>query len=98
MSGAHYRGSRRRAERGADNRRLAHNRRLAATFFPPAMMIIPEVAAIEAEARRWRRHLHAHPETAFEERDTAAFVAERLRELGVPVHTALAKTGVVGVL
>lgn len=62
------------------------------------MMIIPEVAAIEAEARRWRRHLHAHPETAFEERDTAAFVAERLREFGLPVHTALAKTGVVGVL
>ncbi|HEX8741208.1 MAG TPA: M20 aminoacylase family protein [Casimicrobiaceae bacterium] len=62
------------------------------------MMIIPEVAAIEAEARRWRRHLHAHPETAFEERDTAAFVAERLRDFGLPVHTGLAKTGVVGVL
>ena len=62
------------------------------------MMIIPEVAAIEADARRWRRHLHAHPETAFEERDTAAFVVDRLREFGLPVHTALAKTGVVGVL
>ena len=26
-----------------------------------------------------RRHLHANPELAFEEHETAAFVAERLR-------------------
>jgi amidohydrolase len=47
----------------------------------------------------WRRHLHAHPETAFEEHDTAAFVAERLAELeGVTVETGIAGTGVVGTL
>ncbi|MGH8801188.1 MAG: amidohydrolase, partial [Casimicrobiaceae bacterium] len=62
------------------------------------MTIIPEVAAVEADARSWRRHLHAHPETAFEETATAAFVAERLRAIGLTVHTGLAKTGVVGVL
>lgn len=62
------------------------------------MMIIPEVAAAEAEARAWRRHLHAHPETAFEETATAAFVAERLKSFGLTVHTGLAKTGVVGVM
>jgi len=48
--------------------------------------------------RRWRHHLHAHPETAFEEVATAAYVAERLRSFGLEVHTGLAKTGVVGVL
>ncbi|MBS0328136.1 MAG: amidohydrolase [Proteobacteria bacterium] len=62
------------------------------------MMIIPEVAQLDVEARRWRHHLHAHPETAFEERDTAAFVAERLAAFGLAVHTGLAKTGVVGIL
>jgi metal-dependent amidase/aminoacylase/carboxypeptidase family protein len=31
----------------------------------------------------WRRHIHAHPETAFEEVDTARYVADRLRSFGV---------------
>ncbi|MFO1282898.1 MAG: M20 aminoacylase family protein [Burkholderiales bacterium] len=62
------------------------------------MNLVPEVVALEPELRRWRHHLHAHPETAFEERATAAFVAERLRSFGLDVHTGLAGTGVVGVL
>jgi amidohydrolase len=48
--------------------------------------------------RDWRHHLHAHPETAFEEEATSAFVADKLRTLGLEVHTGLARTGVVGVL
>ena len=63
-------------------------------------MSIP--AAIEAlgpEMTRWRRHLHAHPELGYEERETAAFVAEKLKSFGVDeVVTGLAKTGVVGVI
>lgn len=31
----------------------------------------------------WRRHLHAHPELSGEEEATAAFVAARLREIGL---------------
>jgi len=62
------------------------------------MNIVPEVAALDAEMRAWRHHLHAHPETAFEETVTAAFVADKLRSFGLEVHTGLAKTGVVGVL
>ena len=63
-----------------------------------AMNLVPEAVALDDELRGWRRHLHAHPETAFEERQTAAFVAERLRAMGLEVHTGLAGTGVVGVL
>lgn len=48
--------------------------------------------------RRWRRDLHAHPETAFEEHYTSDFVARRLDEFGVEVHRGLAGTGVVGTL
>lgn len=62
------------------------------------MNIIPEIAELDTDMRAWRHHLHAHPETAFEEVETSAFVAERLRSFGLDVHTGLAKTGVVGVL
>lgn len=51
-----------------------------------------------AEIVAWRRDLHAHPELAFEEHRTSAFVAERLRDWGLEVHTGIAGTGVVGVL
>jgi amidohydrolase len=34
----------------------------------------------------WRRHLHRHPEPSFHEHETAAFVAERLEEMGVAVE------------
>jgi amidohydrolase len=43
----------------------------------------------------WRRHLHRHPELGFQEHRTAAFVAERLRALGLEVKTGVARTGVV---
>lgn len=46
----------------------------------------------------WRRTLHRYPETAFEEVKTAAFVAEKLKEMGIEVHTGIGGTGVVGVL
>jgi hippurate hydrolase len=62
------------------------------------MNIAPEVARLVPEMKAWRRHLHAHPETAFEETATSALVADKLRRIGLEVHSGLAKTGVVGVL
>ena len=62
------------------------------------MNIVPEIAALDADMRGWRHHIHAHPETAFEEAHTSAFVAEKLASFGLEVHRGLAKTGVVGVL
>jgi amidohydrolase len=62
------------------------------------MTIVPEVAALVADMRGWRHRIHAHPETAFEEDETSAFVAERLASFGLEIHRGLAKTGVVGVL
>ncbi len=47
----------------------------------------------------FRRDLHAHPELGFEERRTAARVAEALQGFGFDeVHTGVGRTGVVGVL
>ena len=62
------------------------------------MNIVPEVAALVPEMEEWRHHIHAHPETAFEEEATAAFVAGKLESFGLEVHRGLAKTGLVGVL
>ncbi len=38
----------------------------------------------------WRRHLHAHPELSYQEHATAAFVRERLEELGLSPSPPLA--------
>jgi metal-dependent amidase/aminoacylase/carboxypeptidase family protein len=46
----------------------------------------------------WRRDLHAHPETAFEEHRTSQFVADKLQSFGIEVVRGLAGTGVVGML
>lgn len=46
----------------------------------------------------WRRHVHQYPELGFHEVETARFVAETLRGMGVAVETGVARTGVVGTL
>ncbi len=48
--------------------------------------------------REWRKDIHAHPETAYEEHRTAEKVAELLRSFNLEVHTGLAVTGVVATL
>ena len=45
-----------------------------------------------------RRDLHAHPELSFKEERTAALVAGKLTEWGIPVQRGLGGTGVVGII
>ena len=55
--------------------------------------------ALQDEMTGWRRQLHANPEFGFEEKQTAAFVAARLREFGLDdVAEGVGGTGVVGTL
>ena len=43
-----------------------------------------------------RRHLHTHPELAFQENATAAYIEEKLRSFGITdIETGWAKTGIV---
>jgi len=53
---------------------------------------------IDRAMRAWRHDLHAHPELAFAETRTADVVARALTQMGLQVHTGVARTGVVGVL
>ncbi|MEN8211701.1 MAG: M20 aminoacylase family protein [Thermodesulfobacteriota bacterium] len=62
------------------------------------MEIISEINNAKLELREWRRYLHQIPETAFEEVQTAGFVAQKLKEFGLEVHEKIAETGVVGIL
>ncbi|KJZ20264.1 M20 aminoacylase family protein [Loktanella sp. S4079] len=63
------------------------------------MPIINRIAGYADEMQEWRRHLHAHPELAFDCHQTAAFVVERLREFGVDeIHEGIARSGVVAII
>jgi amidohydrolase len=46
----------------------------------------------------WRRHLHANPELTLYEDQTAAFVGDRLTELGVPFTAGVGGHGIVGTI
>ena len=47
----------------------------------------------------WRHHIHAHPETAFEETNTTKFITEKLKSFGInELYTEFAPTGVVGII
>ncbi len=45
-----------------------------------------------------RRHLHAHPELSFHEHNTARFVADQLRAIGLTPQEGVANTGVVALI
>jgi amidohydrolase len=62
------------------------------------MPIVNRIADFHKDLAAWRHEIHAHPETAIEEKRTSDFVAQRLQEFGLEVHRGLAGTGVVGTL
>lgn len=54
----------------------------------------PIEAALIEDMRRWRRHLHAHPELGFQEYQTTAFIRSLLEEWDLPYDAPL-DTGTV---
>ena len=85
-------------------------RLLALLFLPTALAAQTSTPAIRADVDRridailprvvsWRRDIHQHPELSYQERRTAALVAQHLRSLGLEVQTGVGGGhGVVGVL
>lgn len=61
------------------------------TIQQQALDIFPEVIKL-------RRQIHANPELAFEENQTASLVAQTLQSFGIPFETNIAKTGVVAII
>jgi amidohydrolase len=63
---------------------------------------ISEVLAGLPKTTRWQedvyKHLHEHPELSFQETETAALAASKLRDFGYEVFENIGQTGVVGIL
>ncbi|MEO0357172.1 MAG: amidohydrolase, partial [Pseudomonadota bacterium] len=63
------------------------------------MPIVNRIAAFSDQMKTWRRDLHRMPELGFELPNTAAYVADRLREIGVDdLHQGIAQTGMVALI
>ncbi|MBW4708079.1 amidohydrolase [Roseobacter sp. YSTF-M11] len=63
------------------------------------MPVVNRIADMSTEMAEWRHHLHSIPELGLECHQTAAYVADRLREFGVDaLHEGIAKTGIVAII
>ena len=63
------------------------------------MPVVNRISAFAEDMKTWRRHLHGHPELGFDCRETADFVAKRLRAFGVDeIHEGMAQTGLVALI
>jgi hippurate hydrolase len=60
--------------------------------------LLADIRTLTPELESIRHDIHRHPETCYEESRTAALVAAKLREWGIPVAEGIAVTGVVGSL
>lgn len=62
-------------------------------------IIANRINALKDEMTEWRHYIHAHPETAFEEKQTTEFITEKLKSFGITeLYTDFAPTGVVGII
>lgn len=63
------------------------------------MPVLNYAAELQKQAIEWRHHLHRHPELLYDVHDTAAFIADKLRQFGVDeVVEGIGRTGVVGLV
>ncbi len=63
------------------------------------MPILNRAMEMQPEITGWRRHLHQMPELQYDVHQTAAFVAEKLKDFGCDeVVTGIGRTGVVGLI
>lgn len=63
------------------------------------MPVVNRIADFATEMKTWRQHLHQIPELALDLPKTAAYVAERLREIGVDeLHEGIATCGMVAII
>lgn len=63
------------------------------------MPVLNRIAEFATDMTTWRQHLHTIPELGFDCPKTAAFIKERLEEIGVDeIHTGIAQTGIVAII
>ena len=57
-----------------------------------------EILKLQPNLVQWRRELHRFPELGFKETRTAALIATKLADWGIPFETGVANTGVVATI
>jgi hippurate hydrolase len=62
------------------------------------MTVHNKIGAMTEEMTKWRRALHACPETAFAENETSDYLAETLLSFGLDIYRGIACTGIVSTL
>lgn len=60
--------------------------------------IRPDIRALQPQLVALRRQIHQYPELGFKERLTAATIASKLAEWGIPHETGIAQTGIVALI
>ena len=55
-------------------------------------------AAYAGKLVEYRRFLHAHPELTNQERETSAWIKDKLRECGILIRDGISGNSVVGVI
>ncbi len=62
---------------------------------PAVHPVMAAAIKLRPKLRQWRRHIHMYPEPSMEEQETAAYVVEQLREIGLhEMKTGVGETGV----
>jgi len=59
------------------------------------MKIYPEIIQNHAQMEKWRQDLHANPEIAYQENQTADYIEGVLASLDVTIHPRMAGTGII---
>jgi amidohydrolase len=62
------------------------------------MSVLARLKDQNGDFTSWRRHIHQHPEIAFEEKATSDYIANLLTSWGVEIHRGMAKTAVVATI
>ena len=63
------------------------------------MTIINRIGDLGPQMAAWRQHLHTIPELGFDCPKTAAYIRDRLEEIGVDeIHDGIAQTGIVAII
>lgn len=56
------------------------------------------IQGVQAQLIQWRRHFHQTPELSGQEKETARYITDRLKDFGLSVRTGVGGFGVVGLL
>ena len=65
---------------------------------PTSINFFEEATALKEQLVAWRRDIHQMPEIGLETPKTSSYIQSELAKLGIPFHTIINGSGVVGTI